>query len=131
MLEAERVVLSDMNAILAKLMEEQSEMRRQREERKKLLDRLCAAGITALEMETHKNFLLALDFSLKQKAQQIALQRQAIYRQMEKVRDVKLEISTIEKLRERKQEEYDYLAHKEEEQLIEEYVTTSKAMANC
>ncbi len=130
-LEAERIVLNDMNAVLAKLLEEQAEMRRQREERKKRLDHLCAAGISAMEMETHKNFLIALDFTLKQKGQQIALQRQAIHRQMEKVREAKLEISTIEKLKERKQEAYHYLAQKEEERLIEEFVTTSKAMAKC
>lgn len=129
-LEAEGIVLANMNAILARLIAEQNEMRRQRGERRELLQKISAAGITAMEMETHKNFLIALDFSLRQKGQQIALQQQAIHRQMEKVRQAKLEVSTMEKLRERKLEEYNYLAQKEEERLIEEFVTTSKAMAN-
>jgi flagellar biosynthesis chaperone FliJ len=60
---------------------------------------------------------------------QIALQQEAVERQMEKVREAKLEISSIEKLRERKLEEYNYLDNKAQEQFIEEFVSTAKAMS--
>ena len=127
-LEAERIVLGDMNVVLAGLLTEREEMSRQRGTRQELLRQLCAAGISAMEMEAHKNFLTALDFTIRQKGQQIALQRQAIARQTEKVRQAKLELSTMEKLRERKQEEYNYLLQQEEERFIEEYVTTAKEL---
>lgn len=130
MLETERIVLADMHAILAGLTAEREKMLGQREERRQLLQQLSAEGISAMEMETHKNYLTALDFTIQQKERQIALQRQAIARQMEKLREAKQEVSTIEKLKERKREEYDHLAQKEEERLIEEFVIASRAMAN-
>lgn len=127
LLDAERAVLADMNAVLNRLIAERDDMQRQQAERCELLRQKALEGMSAIEMETHKNYLTALDFSIRQKKQQIEMQRAAIDRQTDKVREVKLEISSMEKLRERKLEEYNYTAAKEEELFIEEFVSYAKA----
>lgn len=130
MLEAERTILADMNAILNGLIQEREELQQQQTDRSAQLRELTAGGISAMEMETHKNYLTMLDFTIRQKRQQIELQRRAIDQQTDKVREAKIEISTMEKLRERKLEEYNYGVQKAEEQMIEEFVSNARAVAN-
>lgn len=126
--DAERRALADMRAALARMEQEREDMSAERATRTADFCQKAARGIPAVEVETHKNYLTMLDFSIRQKNQQIELQNQAIDKQADKVREAKLEISTIEKLRERKLEEYNYAASKEEELFIEEFVTNTKAV---
>ncbi|MDR2908267.1 MAG: flagellar export protein FliJ [Oscillospiraceae bacterium] len=125
-LDVEITVLADMNAALNGFLAELSELESQHEQRGALLREKARAGISAVELETHKNYLTSLDFSIKQKKQQIKMQRMAIDKQMDKVREAKVEISTMEKLREKKLEEYNYAARKAEELMIEEFVSFSR-----
>jgi len=125
--DVERTILGDMHAALNGMLEERDEMRRQHTGRSAELREKMIAGISAIEMETHKNFLTMLDFSIKQKEQQIELQRKAIDKQTDKVKEAKIELSTIEKLKERKLEDYNYEANKAEQAFIEEFVSNKKA----
>ena len=126
--DIERTVLADMRAILAGLEQELADMRAQQAQRSHELRQKAARGISAVEMETHKNYLTMLDFSIRQKMQQIEMQKAAIDKQADKVREAKIEISTMEKLKERKLEEYNHALSKAEELFIEEFVSNARAV---
>jgi flagellar FliJ protein len=85
-------------------------------------------GITIPEMDIHQKYMKLLDGYIDQKLAQIRFQQVVIDKQVERVREAKIEISTIEKLREKKLEEYNHIALKKAEEFIEEYVTTQTAM---
>ncbi len=125
-LETERIVLAEMNAALAGMIAERDRMQREEAERAGLLREKTAVGITAVEMESHKNYLTALDFQIRQKKQQIVLQRQAVDRQTERVREAMVEIKAIETLKERRLEEYNFAAQKADEIFIEEIVSSKR-----
>jgi hypothetical protein len=59
------------------------------------------------------------------------MQQKAIEKQEERVRETKMEIQAIEKLKEHKIEEYNHLDRKEQELFIEEFVSNAKATANA
>ena len=126
--DAELTILADMRAALAKMEDELADMNAERATRTSDFCQKAAKGIPAIEVEMHKNYLTMLDFSIRQKQQQIEMQSKAIDKQAEKVRQAKMEISTMEKLRERKLEEYNHAASKAEELFIEEFVTNAKAV---
>lgn len=127
--DVERNILSEMNAILRAMHDELAALYREHKEKSEEFLECCAAGITTGEMAIHKNYLRAVEQAIRDKHKQIELQQEAVDRQTDKVREAKLEISTMEKLREKKLEEYNYLDNKAQEQFIEEYVTSAKAMA--
>ena len=130
-LDTERTTLANMNAVLAGFMAELEEMQAQREERTAEFREKSKIGMPAIEMESHKNFLTSLDFLIKQKKLQIRLQKAAVDKQQTRVREVKIEISTMEKLRERKLEEYNYKHQKAEELFIEEFVSYGRTAATA
>lgn len=127
--DVERGILTEMNARLNELLAELEAMRAELRRSGDELTRKYAEGITSLEIARHKTYLAAVGDDIVLKEQEIALQRQAIDRQTDKVREAKIEISTMEKLKEKKLEEYTYLENKMQEQFIEEYVSTQKAMS--
>jgi flagellar FliJ protein len=129
LLEVERGILAEMNAQLQKMNDELSALYREHAEKTVELREKCAVGITPMEMAIHKNYLTSIEQAIRDKMRQIELQQEAVDRQLEKVREAKMEISSIEKLRERKLEEYNYLDNKAQEQFVEEFVTTAKAMS--
>jgi len=122
-LDIERAVLAEMNAVLRTLEAELEAFGRERAKRIAKLREKAAEGIPAIEMEAHKNFLTALDFAIKNKVRQIKLQSAAADKQQGKVLEVKAEISAMEKLRGRKLDEYNYKSQKADELFIEEFVS--------
>jgi flagellar FliJ protein len=128
-LDIERTTLADMNAVLAGFVAELELLGAQRAHRVDEFREKSKTGMAAIEMDVHKNFLTSLDYSVKQKKQQIRLQRAAVDKQQSKVREVKIEISTMEKLRERKLEEYNFKNQKAEEIFIEEFVSYGRFTA--
>jgi flagellar FliJ protein len=130
MFETERNILAEMNAVLARLQTELEQMQSEHMQRVKELNEKAAEGMLPAEMQTHKYYLVVLDEEILKKIGQIELQQRAIDKQMDVVREARLEISTIEKLKERKLDEYNYMAMKEHEQFIEEFVTNQRAGTN-
>lgn len=126
--DAEMTTLAEMRAVLATLEGELADMQTERKTRYADFTSRAARGIAAIEMETHKNYITMLDFATKQKQNQIEMQQRAVDKQAEKVFECKMEISTMEKLREKKLEEYNSMVAKAEEIFIEEFVTNSKAL---
>lgn len=129
-LDIERATLADMNAVLRGFQNELEQMKAEYARRAAEFEGLKIEGMTPLDMRTHINYLRKLDEDIHDKAVQIEMQRRVVERQTDKVREVKIEISTMENLRERKLEEYNYLDNKEQELFIEEFVSNKKATAS-
>jgi flagellar FliJ protein len=127
--ESERNILVEMNAMLARLQSELEQMRAEHMKRVQEFNEKAAQGILPAEMQTHKYYLVVLDEDIRNKIQQIEMQEKAIDKQMDVVREAKMEISSIEKLKEKKLEEYTYLSGKADEQFIEEFISNQRASA--
>ena len=128
-LEAERATLAEMNAVMRRFVNELAGMKAEWERRTRELADLAARGTVSFELQRHSNYLRALDEDIFNKQIQIDMQQKVIDRQEERVRETKMEIQTIEKLKENKLEEYNYLDRKEQERFIEEFVSNAKVSA--
>ena len=86
-------------------------------------------GIKISEIYTYENYLESLGLKIRQKQEQ--LKRLMIKEEAKRneVVEAKTETSSIDKLKEKKRQEYDKVVQKEEEQFIEEFVATQSAMA--
>lgn len=81
------------------------------------------------DIHTYENYLDALRLKILQKQELLVkLQTQEEAKRNEVV-EAKKETSSIDKLKERKREEYEKEVQKEEEHFIEEFVSTKRAMA--
>lgn len=127
--DIERSVLGDMQAVLQRLRSELADLQREHVLRAGEYSRMISEGTTPPEMERHKNYMMQVDLAIRQTEKQIELQQLAVEKQMDKVRECKIEISTMEKLREKKLEEYNYLESKAQELFIEEFVGNARASA--
>jgi flagellar FliJ protein len=129
--DIERTILTEMNAELSRLHSELSRFYREHREKSQDLVLKSAEGISPFEMMSHKNYLVMIEDSIEEKLKQIEMQQQVIDKQMDKVREAKMEISTMEKLKEKKLEEYTYKDNKAQEQFIEEFVNHTKSVADA
>lgn len=101
------------------------------------LHRDCAAefrknklqGIKISDIHTYENYLESLGLRIRQKYEQLERLKLQEEAKRNEVVEAKKETSSIDKLKERKLEEYNKEVQKEEEQFIEEFVTTQNAMA--
>lgn len=87
-----------------------------------------ARGITVNEIRTYENYMDALRLKIRRKQEELVRLREAEEKKKEEVVEAKKETSSIDKLKERKIEEYNKQVQKEEEQFIEEFVSTRDAM---
>ena len=86
-------------------------------------------GMKINEMHTYENYLDALRLKIKRKRELLAKLQEQEEAKRNEVVEAKKETSSIDKLKERKRFEYDKELQKQEEQSIEEFVTTRDAMA--
>lgn len=86
-------------------------------------------GMAINEMRTYENYMEALRLKIKKKQEEYIKLREEEEKKKEEVVEAKKETSSIEKLRERKLDEYNKQVQKEEEQFIEEFVSTRDAIA--
>lgn len=118
--------------ILIKVRECESEIQRLEEERYscgKELDARRYRGMSINEIRTYENYLEALRLKIRRKQEELIKLQEEEEKKKEEVVEAKKETSSIEKLRERKLEEYNRQVQKEEEQFIEEFVSTRDAIA--
>lgn len=128
-LDIERATLADMNAVLRRFQDELERMKAEYIRRDREFAALKGEGLTPLDMRNHVNYLRRLDEDIHDKAVQIEMQQKVVSKQTDKVISVNMEISTMDKLRDHKLEEYNYLDSKEQELFIEEFVSNKKATA--
>lgn len=125
--DIERTILGDMRAALNRMLEELENLKKEHTDRSRAFNEKAAAGTSVQEIELHKVYMRMIDYNIEQKIMQIDLQRRAIDKQTDKVREAKIEISTMEKLKERKIDEYNYKAMKADELFIDEFVNNKRA----
>jgi flagellar FliJ protein len=131
LLESERLVLTEMNAVLRRFREDLQRLFDEHAEKSRELNEKLVTGTTPYEIMAHKNYLSHLEELIRDKQRQISLQEQAVDRQMDKVKEAKQEISALEKLREKRYSEYSYKESKAEEQFIEEFVSNARATSEA
>ena len=85
-------------------------------------------GIKISEIHTYENYLEALGVKIRIKQDQLEKLKLREEAKRNEVVEAKKETSTLDKLKEKKREEYDKEVQKEEERFIEEFVATKSAM---
>lgn len=86
-------------------------------------------GMKISDIRTYEHYLESLGLKIKDKQEQLAVWQKREEEKRDEVVEAKKETSSIEKLKEKKQKEYDKAVQKEEENFIEEFVSTKNAMA--
>ena len=86
-------------------------------------------GLTVLDALNYEQYLRALEREVKEEYRKLSLLRRQEEQKRGQVVEARKETATIEKLKERKLEDYRKAEQKEEEQRIEEFVSTTRAMA--
>ena len=88
-------------------------------------------GISALDAMMHQSGLRALELEIKRETDKLEDLRDKEENKRNEVVEAKKETASLEKLRERKLDHYNKEVQKGEEQRIEEFVSTQRAMTNA
>ena len=86
-------------------------------------------GLTVLDALNYEQYLRALEREVKEEYRKLSLLRRQEEQKRGQVVEARKETATIEKLKERKLEDYRKAEQKDEELRIEEFVSTTRAMA--
>ena len=86
-------------------------------------------GLTVLEALNYEQYLRALEREILDERRKLELLRHKEEQKRTQVVEARKETATLEKLREHKLEDYRKAEQKAEEQRIEEFVSTARAMA--
>ena len=123
LLDKEKLTLAALRAELARIEEEILRVTRQLSALEHTLRDIAAKGTTIFELKKLEYQIDASRRILKEMNQRRAQQMQKVDAQLQVVLGVKSEVSGLEKLRDKQQEEYDYLLKKESEEIIGELVS--------
>ena len=88
-------------------------------------------GMSIADMRGYENYLEALGLKIRQKQEQLVKLQEEEEKKREQVVEAKKETSSITKLKEKKQAEYDKMIQKQEELFIEEFVSNKRAAARA
>ena len=88
-----------------------------------------AEGITITDAMVYQNGLRVLERNIQRETDKLEALRKKEEAKRQEVVDAKIDTSSIEKLKEHKLEDYRKAEQKDEEQRIEEFVSTTRAMA--
>ena len=105
----------------------QSELDAKVAEYEQSIDELVRGGTTAMRLSLHKKYVSSLQQDIYRIKGLMAHKREEIENQLQKVIDATKEVSKLEKLEEKQLEEYRYASQKEQEQIIEEFVTNGSS----
>ena len=86
-------------------------------------------GLSVLDALNYEQYLRALEREIMEERRKLELLRRKEEAKRNQVVEARKETATIEKLKEHKLEDYRKAEQKEEEQRIEEFVSTTRAMA--
>lgn len=88
-----------------------------------------AGGMRIADVYTYEHYLDATGLRIAAKKEELALWERRAEEKRAEVVEAKKETSSIDKLKEKKLAEYEKEARRQEERLIEEFVSTKRAMA--
>lgn len=86
-------------------------------------------GMKISDIHTYENYLEALGIKIRRKYEELEKLKEKEEAKRSEVVEAKKETSSIDKLKEKRFKEYEKAVQKEEEQFIDEFVTTRRAMA--
>ncbi len=122
-LDSEKSILGRLRAELAEMQSELDAKVAEYEQSIDKLNELVRGGTTAMRLSLHKKYVSSLQQDIYRIKGLMAHKREEIETQLQKVIDATKEVSKLEKLEEKQLEEYRYASQKEQEQIIEEFVT--------
>lgn len=126
-LDSEKSVLGRLRAELAEMQAELDAKTAEYELSIDKLNELVRGGTTAMRMSLHKKYVSSLQQDIYRIKGRMAQKRDEIEQQLQRVIDATKEVSKLEKLEEKQLEEYRYAAQKEQEQIIEEFVSNGSS----
>lgn len=127
-LDSEKSILGRLRAELAEMQSELDAKVAEYEQSIDKLNELVRGGTTAMRLSLHKKYVSSLQQDIYRiKGLLMAHKREEIENQLQKVIDATKEVSKLEKLEEKQLEEYRYASQKEQEQIIEEFVTNGSS----
>lgn len=127
MLDSEKSVLGRLRAELAEMQAELDAKNAEYELSIDKLNELVRGGTTAMRLSLHKKYVSSLQQDIYRIKGRMAQKRDEVEQQLQRVIDATKEVSKLEKLEEKQLEEYRYAAQKEQEQIIEEFVSSGSS----
>ena len=127
MLDSEKSVLGRLRAELAEMQAELDAKTAEYELSIDKLNELVRGGTTAMRLSLHKKYVSSLQQDIYRITGRMAQKRDEVEQQLQRVIDATKEVSKLEKLEEKQLEEYRYAAQKEQEQIIEEFVSNGSS----
>lgn len=124
-LEVEKNSLAQLRSRQQQMMDEQSELR---EKLRLSNEEFCVKsgqGMTVLQITMFKGYHQSLSQQIKELEKSIEQMEVKVQKQLKVVVAATQEVSSLEKLEEKQLEEYKFMAAKEEERFISEYVMNS------
>ena len=89
-----------------------------------------AEGMTITDALVYQNGLRVLERNIQRETDKLAERRRKEEKKRQEVVDAKIDTSSIEKLKEHKLEDYNKAVQKDEEKLIDEFVSSAQTRAN-
>lgn len=127
MLDSEKSMLGRLRAELAEMQAELDAKAAEYELSIDKLNELVRGGTTAMRLSLHKKYVSSLQQDIYRIKGRMAQKRDEVEQQLQRVIDATKEVSKLEKLEEKQLEEYRYAAQKEQEQIIEEFVSNGSS----
>ena len=127
MLDSEKSVLGRLRAELAEMQAELDAKNAEYELSIDKLNELVRGGTMAMRLSLHKKYVSSLQQDIYRIKGRMAQKRDEVEQQLQRVIDATKEVSKLEKLEEKQLEEYRYAAQKEQEQIIEEFVSNGSS----
>lgn len=124
-LEVEKNSLAQLRSRQQQMMDQQNELR---ETLRKSNEEFCeksGQGMTVLQITMFKGYHQSLSQQIKELEKSIEQMEVKVQKQLNVVVAATQEVSSLEKLEEKQLEEYKFMAAKEEERFISEYVMNS------
>ncbi|MBS7369715.1 MAG: flagellar export protein FliJ [Oscillospiraceae bacterium] len=128
-LDRQKNTLAALQAELRGVLDEIEELKKQLAVQDAELSKVSAAGASAYDIALRKRYIVTIQADIHLKEQQAARKQNDINRQLDVVVEATKDVRTMEKLEEKQLEEYKFLENKENEQFIEEFVSTQSARA--
>ncbi|MGN0700916.1 MAG: flagellar export protein FliJ [Oscillospiraceae bacterium] len=128
-LDRQKNTLAALQAELRGVLDEIEELKKQLAVQDAELTKVSTAGASAYDIALRKRYIVTIQADIHLKEQQAARKQNDINRQLDVVVEATKDVRTMEKLEEKQLEEYKFLENKENEQFIEEFVSTQSARA--
>ena len=129
-LDRQKNTLSALQAELQRIYQEKEELIRRVEESSQDLEIICRQGAQVFEVSVRKRYIVSLQQEIHAHDASAAMKQQEINKQLGVVVEATKDVRTLEKLEEKQLEDYKAAANKENEQLIEEFVSGQSIRAH-